>query len=127
MAEYRQKEWYEANKDRLNARARIYRQTSGYNAKQKIYRKRMKAKGKIRAWWLSQEFGLSSNKYDAMMGEQNGLCKICGMINDGKYLCVDHDHKTGAIRGLLCDRCNLGIGYFRDSPALLVNASKYLE
>lgn len=66
------------------------------------------------------------SEYNRMLGVQNGLCKICGMINDGKSLCVDHCHKTGKIRGLLCANCNSGIGMMKDSPDILRNAIDYL-
>ena len=50
-------------------------------------------------------------------------CVICG---DGGKLVVDHDHATGAVRGMLCTRCNLGLGHFRDDPELLEFAMQYL-
>ena len=50
-------------------------------------------------------------------------CVICG---SEESLVVDHDHSTGQIRGLLCQRCNLGIGHFRDDPLLLEFAAQYL-
>lgn len=53
-----------------------------------------------------------------------GLCEICGTTD--RKLCVDHDHITGEIRGLLCSSCNVGLGYFRDSPELLTKAVQYL-
>lgn len=53
-------------------------------------------------------------------------CIICGE-RQGRQLAVDHDHKTGAVRGALCSRCNLGLGQFRDDPELLRLAALYLE
>ena len=72
-----------------------------------------------------------------MMGAQNGLCAICGGINDGRALAIDHAHVSGFlgmppheraqyVRGLLCDSCNKGIGHFRDESALLAGAIAYL-
>lgn len=58
-----------------------------------------------------------------MLAEQDGRCKICGQL---KKLNVDHDHATGEVRGLLCHGCNVGIGFFRDSPELLRSAIDYL-
>jgi hypothetical protein len=52
-------------------------------------------------------------------------CVICG--DDNSRLVVDHDHKTGKIRGMLCNHCNRGIGHFRDDPVLLRFAATYVE
>jgi hypothetical protein len=66
--------------------------------------------------------------------EQEGLCAICGKPEtaQGKHsvvksLAVDHDHETGEIRGLLCSRCNNGIGHFGDNVELMKKAIEYLE
>jgi len=59
---------------------------------------------------------------------QGGVCAICGGINDNDdALSVDHDHETGRIRGLLCSKCNKGLGSFNDDPELLRKAIAYLE
>jgi hypothetical protein len=53
-------------------------------------------------------------------------CIICGETQE-RRLAIDHDHSTGVVRGALCNRCNLGLGHFRDRPDLLRNAALYLE
>jgi hypothetical protein len=53
-------------------------------------------------------------------------CIICGETQ-GQQLAIDHDHRTGGVRGALCNRCNLGLGHFRDDPELLRLAALYLE
>ena len=58
---------------------------------------------------------------------QGNCCAICGAKPKGRRLAVDHDHKTGKVRGLLCMFCNTGLGKFRDDPKLLKKAIGYLE
>ena len=76
-------------------------------------------------------YNLQDGEYEALYEFQKGLCAICHKAPtpaDHVYatLCVDHDHGTGAIRGLLCASCNSGLGFFRDSITLLKNAQLYL-
>lgn len=54
-------------------------------------------------------------------------CEICGDKSTRKYLAVDHDHKTGKIRGMLCDHCNTALGKFKDDINIIHKAIKYLE
>lgn len=93
---------------------------------------------------LFLQYGLTIEAYYALLGEQNGLCAnpACRKINEGGYsswslLCVDHVHiegykdlppeeKAKLVRGLLCSKCNAGIGYFDDNLALLSGAITYL-
>jgi hypothetical protein len=65
--------------------------------------------------------------YDEMLTTQGGKCAICGTTPIGRRLAIDHCHETGAIRGLLCDPCNRGLGDFRDRPLSLRSAADYLE
>src|SRR3990172_10979958 len=69
-------------------------------------------------------YGLTQDQYIQMFNDQNGKCKICKTksIRD-----VDHCHKTGKIRGLLCQRCNLMLGYALDDPEILRLGAEYLE
>jgi hypothetical protein len=63
-----------------------------------------------------------------MLEKGQGKCWICGGDEPvGRALAVDHDHRTGKVRGLLCTRCNSGLGFFRDDPTLLTAALKYME
>lgn len=65
-----------------------------------------------------------------MLAAQGGGCAICGSAaifdRSHKRICVDHDHATGKVRGLLCGCCNLGIGYFKDDPKRIEAAARYL-
>lgn len=83
-------------------------------------------------------YGINYEEYLEMEKEQNHRCAICGLTleetpfnnrwkSPNKHLSIDHCHKTGKIRGLLCGRCNIGLGYFVHNPFILINAIKYLK
>ena len=75
---------------------------------------------------LQKVYGLTLEQYNQMFVSQNGKCKICNESQE-KRLCVDHCHKTGKVRGLLCSNCNFGIAFLKDDPNLLLSAIKYLN
>ncbi len=70
-------------------------------------------------------YGISEKEYQKLFKQQKGVCKICKR-RDSRRLGVDHSHKTGKIRGLLCQKCNAGLGMFLDSVRTLKSAIKYL-
>lgn len=78
-------------------------------------------------------YGLEPDQYATILDEQGGLCAICGepetaVNHHGPLsLAVDHNHKTGTVRGMLCRKCNQGIGLFSDNPTRLRMAADYLE
>lgn len=80
---------------------------------------------KIRAKALWQ-YGLTSQSYDALLVAQENKCAICDERFE-KSPNVDHDHSTGEVRGLLCTKCNVGLGMFRDSPVRLRKAAAYIN
>ena len=67
------------------------------------------------------------DQYSFMVIAQKGRCKNCGLPSGKRALSVDHDHTVGIVRGLLCHKCNRGIGLFRDNPSLLLKTALYLE
>ena len=73
------------------------------------------------------KYGLTALDFEEMSRVQSGVCAICGEPPGPRRLAVDHDHHTGTIRGLLCFRCNVGLGYFRDDPERLLRAVSYLR
>lgn len=77
---------------------------------------------------LRRHFGITLERYEEMHAEQGGLCAICARPEriPGRLLAVDHDHESGAVRGLLCRACNSGLGHFEDSLELVQEASAYL-
>lgn len=73
-------------------------------------------------------YGLSPEQYLELFTAQEGKCKICEKeLPDGEYLHVDHNQATGEVRGLLCDQCNRGIGFFHENIEVMKRAIKYLE
>lgn len=77
-----------------------------------------------RKWDLATKYGLTLEEYEQMCRERGNRCDICG--KPSKSPCVDHDHDTGLVRGLLCRKCNRGLGLLGDSAAALARAVKYL-
>lgn len=115
--------------------AGVYQRTKDKRAKYLDENKEMVARGK-RSYYLRSTFGITIEEYDLMLKAQDGLCAICRepeVVADPKNpetmkrLAVDHDHDTGKVRGLLCQRCNMGLGYFRDKDHLLDLAARYLR
>jgi hypothetical protein len=80
--------------------------------------------GGARHYHLKRRYGIGSDDVEAMIEAQGGLCAICGEAPPAH---VDHDHGTGAVRGILCFNCNGGLGQFRDRVDILRNAIEYLE
>jgi hypothetical protein len=105
----------------------------GLNYHQRAYRKlredpdRRKADTDVRYFRaVRQKYGLSKEKYEELLVLQGGRCAICDEVPP-KRLRVDHCHRTGKVRGLLCDLCNSGIGKLRDDPERLTRAVEYLQ
>lgn len=79
---------------------------------------------------LRSNFNLTEADYQALLKKQEGGCAICAQQQadtTGRRLAVDHCHTTGKVRGLLCGRCNTGLGMFTDNLELLTKAFDYLE
>lgn len=77
---------------------------------------------------LKRTYNITLEDYKLLAEKQDYLCKICRKTNlDGRVLSVDHCHKTKKVRGLLCGKCNMGIGMFNDDILLLKEAINYLH
>lgn len=73
------------------------------------------------------KFGIDDVIYNQMLEAQGGVCATCGKTNrDGTRLCVDHDHETGEVRGLLCKNCNFALGAIKDNTNVLSKMIAYL-
>ena len=78
---------------------------------------------------LSKNYDITEDEYNYLFERQHGLCAACRSAETSVkgYLCVDHDHKTGKVRGLLCRRCNVALGLVHDSITILREMIDYLS
>jgi hypothetical protein len=72
-------------------------------------------------------YGVTVAEFHALLARQGGVCAICGKPGGKKRLALDHCHRTGEIRGLLCGACNIALGLLRDSPSLIRRAAAYVD
>lgn len=126
---------YTATSERINGSGR-----EAYLQKSRDYNKRRFAAltdeekaeraRKIQEQVILKFWGLTPEDRQLLLNSQDGGCAICGKLDERSRhgrLHVDHCHKTGRIRGLLCNRCNRGIGWLLDSVDLLEKATQYLR
>jgi hypothetical protein len=75
-----------------------------------------------------KKYGVCPTQWEIMMKRCGGKCELCGNENKGgDALCIDHNHETNEVRGLLCHNCNRGLGFLKDSAELVKKAATYLE
>ena len=89
-------------------------------------------RSKRKAVEIKRMYGITLEKYHRMLDAQAGVCAICKQPpsktnNHAMSLHIDHCHASGKIRGLLCNKCNSGIGFFQESAELVSKAAKYLK
>jgi len=130
------KNWREKNRDyhkkwALKNPIKYKEYHKKYNNNHKDKRKEYWDKNKhdIREYRLLKKYGINNEQYNSLIKKQNNKCAICNTQDNNfrKKLSVDHDHKTGKIRGLLCYKCNLILGNANDSIEILNKAKKYLK
>lgn len=120
-----------ANKDRIAAHKREYYST--HPGEEEIKRAYNKAYNATHpkdnyGYRLRSKFGMSKSEYNELLTAQGGVCAICKKKAwNSKRPCVDHDHDTGKVRGLLCHRCNLAIGQIDDNPQIARLMADYLS
>jgi hypothetical protein len=114
----------EARRIYMREWSREYKKTQAYRDYQKKYRAehRRLTKGK-------KEVLIAESVVEAIWIEQNKCCAICKKTIPLRnfYTHMDHDHETLKLRGLLCSKCNLGLGHFEDNPAYLIAAAEYIK
>jgi len=121
-----QYEWKKRNKGKVLTQRRRWRKKNRKRVQEYDTLWRKKNQKKINARTRLHRYNISQEAHDAILKKQKNRCAICRK----KFRAtphIDHDHKTGRNRGLLCSRCNLAIGQLEDSVLLLKNAIKYLK
>jgi hypothetical protein len=121
---------YRADPESAKARVRAWRQANPerYRATAASGQELTENEASGQGGHLRRKFGLNSEEHEKLLAAQDGRCAICRLSgNDSISLHVDHDHVTGRVRGLLCVRCNGGLGQFREEPELLRRAARYVE
>lgn len=95
-----------------------YQRDEDFRAKNSTYRKEQ---------FRRLKYGINGEQFQSMLAAQQFACAICDNSLIGIKVCVDHDHVTEVVRGLLCHQCNVALGHFRDRTDLLEKAVRYLE
>jgi hypothetical protein len=80
--------------------------------------------GGTREYHLQRRYGIGEAEFQELLAAQGGVCAICRTPDPNH---VDHDHRTGYIRGILCFNCNGALGHVKDDPGILIQALAYLE
>lgn len=131
--ESRAKEHFTKNRGRhdgLNNQCRVC--TSKSNKKyraahpERLKRYAERTSRRRRGNWYKKTYGITIEAYEAMYAAQNGLCAICNGKNAKRRLAVDHEHATGQVRGLLCNRCNQMLWEIEPNKCWIDAAIKYL-
>ncbi len=125
--------WKKDNQEHVNEWARKDRKLNP--EKYRVWEKKYydNNSDKINARAVTRLVNLSLDVYYQMIEDQNNKCAICGLEETRKFkkretkLCIDHNHKTGEVRALLCHGCNTAIGKFKENIELMERAIAYLK
>ena len=119
------KRYYQKNREKIIERSKKYNQENSEKAAE--YQKRYREKNEDKVWarHLKRSYDLTKETYQTIYEEQEGKCALCRRLP--KKICVDHCHKTGKVRGLLCSECNVGLGKLGDNIEALQRAIEYLK
>jgi hypothetical protein len=121
--------WIEENREKWNTYQREFRRRRDpEKTKEYIAKYKLKYPDGYRHAQRKFKYGLTPEDYTQLLVSQQHRCKICNSILEpGRKTCVDHDHITGKVRGILCNSCNLVLGHARDRSEVLEAAIIYLK
>jgi hypothetical protein len=120
---------YQRNREAILQRRKNHRKDNPEKYSLDKKKRYCKIKNRIRGWKAAGIKDITIERYDQMIESQKNCCALCDTPASSlkKILNVDHNHSTGLVRELLCDSCNRGLGYFKDSADLLQKAVLYLK
>ena len=122
----RNEEYYKNHREEILKRTAQYQKDHPEDTRKNQKRWYENNKDHSRRYQIQHLYGLSYEDWFKMWESQDGKCAICGRpFTEPSDACVDHNHETGETRGLLCTRCNLGLGYMEDSE-FEIKATEYL-
>jgi len=112
----------------VNEKLRLLRQQPEFKVREKARRETPEARAKAKAYHLYRNYGITWDEREAMIVCQGSVCAVCGSAEWGHMgPLVDHDHKTGEVRGIVCHKCNIGIGLIGDNLERAKSVVDYLE
>ena len=116
----------EEYRERRKAEGRAYH--AAHREKDNERQRRRSWTKKLSDFWrrLARFYGISREQYEALLARQGGVCGICRKPPQ-KPFCVDHSHATGRVRGLLCRKCNTGLGSYDDDASVMAAGIAYLR
>jgi len=121
---YSQKSYGRTREKQLaQGRARYQQNKSKVAQYWKDFRKRFPNKSKD--WQLRRDYGITLEDYNKILTQQNNACKLCNS-SPIKNPSVDHSHTTGKVRGIVCQGCNIVIGFFESRPQAVLKIGQYL-
>ena len=130
LKEYK-KQYYIENKDSISEHSKKYYTENKECIKERVRKYRLSNPDKIKNTALKHKFDITLDEYNVLLNKQKHRCAICKSFDvgrkDAKYFHVDHDHITGKVRGLLCNKCNTALGLFNEDVTALKRAIKYLD
>lgn len=128
------KKFDQDNKEKITVRRKIYDEKPENKKRQSNYNKKRREKPenikREKDSHLKNNYGITIQEFEAFEKQQDERCRICKKHKSEagrKGLHVDHNHKTGKVRGLLCTSCNQGLGRFKDNAVFLRNAADYID
>jgi hypothetical protein len=121
--------WYQRNREKRLAQGLAWRLANKERIKDTDKKWRAANPLKVRAWWRQKVYNLTPEDFNELLAAQNGCCAACLSPDPGhKYgWQIDHNHKTGKVRAILCRPCNLALGHAGELPSRLRALASYIE